>query len=353
MFGFMLASGLASQIEQLLQVGVSLSQEQKLHLSKLVVALRQELQQSIDTEGAKVDNQVNNLVEPTIEPLTTELQQSHNTGRVLIVDDDTNILEMLSEILKPWGLEITTLQDPSQFWDTLKATAPDLLVLDVEMPSISGIELCQQLQNDPEYSRIPVLFLTAHSSPDIMRLVFAAGADDYVKKPVVAPEIVARILNRIERTRRLRNFAQIDPLTGLTNRQKSTGEINQLLKEAQNYNQPLCLSVLKIINLQQINNNYGHTIGDQILSIAAKVIKDTFNGQIVSRWAGAEFILCLYQLELDIVINLVFNCIEEIKQKVLKNNQIKVLISTGASQCIKDGTNLETLYNIAASRCKE
>ncbi len=360
MFGFGSASSLASQIEELLQVGVLLPQEQKLHLSKLVVALRSELQDTdSNSQGAEVketNGHQNDVVEPTtIEAVTTELQQSHNTARVLIVDDDTNILKVLREILKPWGLEITTLQDPSQFWETLKATAPDLLVLDVEMPLKSGIELCQELRNNLEYD-IPVLFLTAHSSPDIMRQVFAAGADDYVRKPIVEPEIVARILNRIERTRRLQNFAQIDPLTGLANRQKSTVEINKLLKEASHHNQPLCLSVLKIANLQQINHNYGHTIGDQVLSVMAKVIKDTFQSSIVCRWAGAEFILCLYRIELDDSKNLIFKCIRDITQKILninKDKPVKVFISMGISQYSQDGTNLEALYHTAASRCKE
>ncbi|RUT07043.1 transcriptional regulator [Dulcicalothrix desertica PCC 7102] len=356
MFGFECASRLSSQIEQLLQVATSLSHSSKLHLSELVVSLRQELQQaSTINSGAEVKNKplqghLNDFTE-----LTTRLQQSQSSARVLIVDDDMNILETLSEILKPWGLEITTLDNPLQFWDTLIATAPDLVVLDVEMPSISGIELCQQLRNDPIHSGLPVLFLTAHSSSDIMLRVFAAGADDYVTKPVVGPEIVARILNRIERTRLLRNFAQIDPLTGLVNRQKLKSEINQLLKEAQCHNQALYLVALQINNLQQINDKHNHSIGDQVLSLTGKVLKQTFNQQVVCRWAGAEFILCLYKTPLEESKNLIFNCIRDIKEKVLninKGQEVEVSINMGISQYSQDGTNLEALYHMATSRCK-
>jgi len=93
--------------------------------------------------------------------------------------------------------------------------------LDVEMPQLNGIELCQVVRNDPHWSRLPVLFLSAHTDADTLNQVFAAGADDYVSKPIVGPEL-ARIFNRLERSRLLRNMAEIDALTGVFNRRKLT-----------------------------------------------------------------------------------------------------------------------------------
>ena len=87
-------------------------------------------------------------------------------------------------------LGLITLEDPLRFWDVLEETSPDLVMLDVEMPHVSGIELCRVVRNDPRWAGMPVLFLTAYTDRDVVRRVFAAGADDYVSKPIVGPELV-------------------------------------------------------------------------------------------------------------------------------------------------------------------
>ncbi|MEG4323522.1 MULTISPECIES: response regulator [unclassified Microcoleus] len=121
-------------------------------------------------------------------------------AKVMVVDDDVHLLAALKVILQPWGLQVTTLDEPEKFWEVLETTCPDLLILDVEMPGYSGIELCLTVRNDLRWSKLPVLFLTAHSESETVRQMFVAGADDYVNKPIVEPELIARILNRLERT---------------------------------------------------------------------------------------------------------------------------------------------------------
>ncbi|PSB20763.1 multi-component transcriptional regulator [filamentous cyanobacterium Phorm 46] len=129
-------------------------------------------------------------------------------AKVMVVDDDVHLLAALTMILQPWGLQVTTLDEPEKFWEVLETTCPDLLILDVEMPGYSGIELCLAVRNDLRWSKLPVLFLTAHSESEIVRQMFVAGADDYVNKPIVEPELIARILNRLERTQLRRRLAQ-------------------------------------------------------------------------------------------------------------------------------------------------
>ena len=132
----------------------------------------------------------------------------HAEAHVLAVDDDAKILSVLQKLLSPWGLRVTTLDDPRRFWETLEATSPDLLILDVEMPQINGIELCQVVRNDPRWSNLPILFLTVHNDAEILDRVFGAGADDFVNKPIVGPELVTRIVNRLERIKLLRRMTQ-------------------------------------------------------------------------------------------------------------------------------------------------
>ncbi|WP_254565077.1 response regulator [Oscillatoria sp. HE19RPO] len=122
-------------------------------------------------------------------------------AKVLIVDDDPAALAVMKELLQPWGLEVTTLDNPEKFWEILTAVAPDLLILDLEMPKFNGIDLCQVVRQDPNWGDLPILVVTAHTDAQSLRQVFAVGADDFIGKPIVGPELVTRITSRIERDR--------------------------------------------------------------------------------------------------------------------------------------------------------
>jgi DNA-binding response OmpR family regulator len=128
------------------------------------------------------------------------LQRSDiQSAKIMVVNDDPQMLDILRNLLEPWGFELTLLDDPNRFWETLNAFNPDLLILEVEMP-LSGIELCQVVRNDLYWSRLPVMFLCDRQDAETVNRVFAAGADDYLSKPIKEPELIARIMNRLERT---------------------------------------------------------------------------------------------------------------------------------------------------------
>lgn len=143
-------------------------------------------------------------------PATTEqifqaisrlFQTATTEAKVLIVDDDPAILTNLKALLTPWGLEVFTLAEPQKFWEVLIATTPNLVVLDLEMPLVSGLELCQVIRQDSQWGDLPILVVTAHTDAESLQQAFAAGADDFITKPVLGPELVTRILSRIERNR--------------------------------------------------------------------------------------------------------------------------------------------------------
>lgn len=134
--------------------------------------------------------------------------QASDAG-VLIVDDDVAVLNQVCDLLHPWGFRVTTLDDPQQFWELLEAIEPDLLILDIEMPGFNGIELCQVVRNDLRWSQLPILFLSAHTDPETIAQVYTSGADDYIPKPIVGPELIARMLNRLDRVQILRKLAAV------------------------------------------------------------------------------------------------------------------------------------------------
>jgi diguanylate cyclase (GGDEF)-like protein len=287
-----------------------------------------------------------------LEAVTQVLQRSYTkSSKVMIVDDDPHILNALSNLLKPWGLICTTLDNPLKFWETLETTAPDLLVLDVEMPNLSGLELCQVVRNDLRWSSLPILFLTAHTDAETMQQVFTVGADDYVSKPIVGPELVTRILNRIERSRLLKNLRQTDTLTGLANLRQSKLALNEFLQLAQHHSLPLCFVILKLNCLQQFNQQYGHEISDRVLSRLGELLRRTFCSEdVVARWGGAEFIVGMYGLTKSQGEERLSEVLTNLRQEKFTSGngtQLEITFSAGVVQYPQDGTDLQTLYQAA------
>ncbi|MBF1999885.1 MAG: PAS domain-containing protein [Synechococcales cyanobacterium M58_A2018_015] len=150
-------------------------------------------------------------LEQVMQTIVQVLRGSQSAAaRVLVVDDDADTLASLTELLQPWGLQVIPLEDPQLFWDVLTATAPDLLVLDLDLPTFSGIDLCQVVRQDPQWGNLPILMATTHTDATTIQQVFAAGADDFIAKPMVGPELVTRITSRIERVRLRQQLAQLE-----------------------------------------------------------------------------------------------------------------------------------------------
>jgi DNA-binding response OmpR family regulator/HPt (histidine-containing phosphotransfer) domain-containing protein len=186
-FGLPLGSKLARNIELLLNSSQTFSKSEISNLESWVNLLRQQI------EGNNADI---TSVSPT--PSVETVTQPHAETKILVVDDDPQIQALLQNLLSPWGFNAIALEDPRQFWETLEVVAPDMLILDVELPHISGIELCHLVRDNSRWSDLPILFLTVHSDAEMVNQVFSVGADDFVSKPIVGPELVTRIVNRLE-----------------------------------------------------------------------------------------------------------------------------------------------------------
>ncbi|HEY9884703.1 MAG TPA: response regulator, partial [Thermosynechococcaceae cyanobacterium] len=142
--------------------------------------------------------------------------QHHN--RVLVVDDDGAIAANLAHLLQPFGVEVTGLSDPCQFWEMLTATMPNLLLLDLEMPGFDGVDLCQAVRSDPKWQQLAILFLSTHTEAAIVDRAFTAGADDYLFKAMAAAELATRIIHRLKRS----GFQPTDSPSSLADKGKAT-----------------------------------------------------------------------------------------------------------------------------------
>jgi diguanylate cyclase (GGDEF)-like protein len=273
------------------------------------------------------------------------------TARVLAVDDDPKVLAILRTLLEPWGLKLATLSDPQQFWETLESYVPDMLILDVEMPHLSGIELCQIVRNDSRWSSLPIVFLTAHTDPQIVNTVFAMGADDFVNKPIVGPELVTRIINRLDRINLLKRMAEIDPLTKVYNRHKSTQTLDEYLHLAQRNQQSVCFAILDLDCFKQINDLYGHATGDSVLCYMGQLLNRSLRSEdTVARWGGEEFVVGMYGMSKQEGVqrlNAVLSMLHQEKFAAPDGRQFHVTFSAGVAQYPEDGADLQALYHAA------
>ena len=121
------------------------------------------------------------------------------SATVLVLDDDPTTRAALSYLLQPWGVHVVCLSQPDRLWETLTTTAPALLILDIEIPFTRGIALCQKIRQDDHWGNLPILVITADTDADRVQQLFAAGVDDFVGKPIVGPELVTRVVSRLER----------------------------------------------------------------------------------------------------------------------------------------------------------
>ena len=115
------------------------------------------------------------------------------TKSIMFVDDDPEILNLYGGMFRRRGYEVLTAEESERALEMLKESTPDLLLLDVMMPEINGIELCQRIRALPGYEQTPVIILSAYSDTGIIEQAFAAGANDYVLKPIDPKVLAAKI----------------------------------------------------------------------------------------------------------------------------------------------------------------
>ena len=276
--------------------------------------------------------------------------RGHSVPRVLAVDDDETVLHAVRHLLGTTSVQIETLSEPEGFWAALRQFQPDLLLLDVDMPGVSGLELCRLVRSDPRWSQLPVVFLSASHDAEAVGRVYAAGADDFVSKPVAGPELQARITNRLERARLHRLLAETDPLTGLANRRRLERDLNRLQHLADRYHSDLSLAVVDVDHFKRVNDRYGHASGDEVLRRLAGHLQAAFRGEdAVARVGGEEFVVAMLGMRREDAVNRLAGVLQSFRDipQEISGELLTVAASAGVAQHNRDGVGFEALYRAA------
>ncbi|MUG96053.1 response regulator [Scytonema sp. UIC 10036] len=267
---------------------------------------------------------------------------------IVVADNNPQVTTTLQALLEPWGLKVTIVDNPQKFWETLEGAVPDLLIMNLDMPNLNGIELCQAVRNDKRWSGLPILLLTEHVDANTIHQVFAIGVEDFVSLPIVEPELLARILCCLERIKLQKKLVEMDLLTGVCSYYRATQDLNKLLRLSLRHNQPLCLAILNVDNFKQINQKFGYAAGNTVLRQLGQLLKQSFRGEdVVSRWDREEFVIGMYGMSrshgyprlvqvLEILHNQEFTTAD--------NKKFRVTVSVGVAQYPEDGADVQSLY---------
>lgn len=223
---------------------------------------------------------------------------------ILVVEDDERIINICSSVLGSGGYQVASAPDGPEMFQAIEREVPDLVILDLLLPGMDGVEILAKIKGMPLARDVPVVILTAVGDLKTKVKTLYLGADDYLVKPVNSMELLARVranLRKHECERRLKyqlnqSFVQsiTDPLTGLYNRRYLESTLERELALHRRSGRPLCLLMLDIDGFKAINDKHGHGTGDAALTeLAAIFRRELRTSDLAVRMGGDEFLVVL------------------------------------------------------------
>lgn len=223
---------------------------------------------------------------------------------VLIVDDLHQNLKIVGNLLNEVGYSTTFATSGKQALERIEICEPDLVLLDLMMPEMDGLEVCKILKANPSHQEIPIIFLTASQEQEHLLDAFNSGAVDYITKPFSKPELLVRVKTHLmlkhttdelkKALSELRRIVQIDPLTGVLNRRSFFEAAEQEFKNADKHQSSFFILLIDVDYFKRINDNYGHRVGDRALIALTSLVSDTLRKEdLFGRFGGEEFVILL------------------------------------------------------------
>lgn len=216
---------------------------------------------------------------------------------MLVVDDLEPHRNLLEDLLFEYA-DVLTAGCGAEALEVARELRPDVILMDILMPDMDGIQVLKALQADPQTRSIPVIFLTALQAPQAEAHALAVGATDYVTKPVHSPVIMARVLAQLRMVAQRRTMLElvfVDELTGIANRRHFDEALRVECAKARRSGRSLSVGMVDVDCFKQFNDRYGHVAGDDALRAVAGALRQTLRrpGDFAARFGGEEFALIL------------------------------------------------------------
>jgi len=224
--------------------------------------------------------------------------------KILVVDDSRTQLDWLVAVLQREGYDVRSANNGREALVQVRTDPPDLVLLDKILPDMDGLEVLRHIKGRPGQAFMPVIVLSVRGDVESKVAGLRIGADDFMAKPFAEQEIVARCaaMLRIKALQDQLRAAQskleeqsiTDGLTGLKNRRLFDERLTEEFGRAQRYADPVSLIMIDLDHFKQVNDRYGHQMGDLVLREAAATIRASIRDpDICARYGGEEFAVIL------------------------------------------------------------
>lgn len=203
---------------------------------------------------------------------------AHGPARILIADDLPDLLQALKETLEREGFAVTAVDNGEAALQSIRADPPDIAVLDLKMPRLTGFQVCEALREDPLLENLPVIILSASGTRDSKVTGLDLGADDFITKPVDVRELLARVRMILKRSRQ---GLDANPLTRLPGNLAIESRVERAVADGR----PLAVLYVDLNQFKAYNDAYGYEEGDRVIKATARVLVDQLRAG-----AGASFV---------------------------------------------------------------
>ncbi|PKM95907.1 MAG: diguanylate cyclase response regulator [Firmicutes bacterium HGW-Firmicutes-1] len=235
----------------------------------------------------------------------------NNPYKIVVLDDNNQNLKLISDVLEDGGYDVSLCLTSYQLLDYLEEELPDIIILDVMVPDMNGFEVCKKIKEIEKLKDIPIIFLSAKTETVDIVYGLEIGGVDYVTKPFRPIELIARIKTHLEiktirdelkekneeliaLNEQLEEYAIKDTLTKLYNRRMILAKFDEEMSRCKRNSEIFSIILLDIDHFKDINDNYGHNFGDEVLKVFANLLTSSKRLQdLVARWGGEEFLIIL------------------------------------------------------------
>lgn len=214
--------------------------------------------------------------------------------RVLIIDDDEDLAARYSLVLRNSQMQVQTLSDPSQLFEVMRAFDPEMVLLDMNMPDFTGIELAQMIRLNDEWLRVPIIYLSAETDINRQMEAMLKAGDDFITKPISDNALTAAVFSRVQRARSLSMALSRDSLTGLLKHADIKEQVALEVERALRSGKPTSVVMLDLDHFKQVNDQYGHAAGDNVIRSLANLMRQRLRRiDGIGRYGGEEFVAVL------------------------------------------------------------